>query len=465
MLSRRGVLTAGMALAATAGVATSAAPAQASGRPAGSWTSGANGSARESVRAAYGFLDAATDGYPDENPGVRLAQSYADELGLFSTAFVYDNALAINAYLLEGSRHSRERAELLGDGFLYAQSHDPGFSDGRLRQAYNVGPYVFYDGSPQPDGFVRADGSANIGSQFGFLGTAVGDMAWPGIALVQLYTHTRKRRFLDGALRIAEWIVDRAYSEQPLGGYRFGVDGGDAPVTVSSTEHNIDVVGFFELLRKATHDKKWSELGDHALAFVRRMYDADGGFFYTGTNDGTTINTDPIPLDPQTWGWLVLRDRSASRALSWADENLRASDVAGAPTSQLPQGFSVDGVTFSSASLTSTAQYNGIQVHPDGVWLEGTGQLVCAWADRRRRGDRDRAQRQLAQMRAVQSTLGTGQRIGGTTLPALSGLVAASSLLDTGFGFGYFQVQHVGATSWYLLGALAGNPYAFQGLR
>jgi hypothetical protein len=450
-----------MALAAATGLAGVPGPAQASA-PA---PLGGSRTSRESIRAAYAFLDAAADGNPDHNAGVRLAQSYADELGLFSTAFVYDNALAINAYLLEGSLRGRKRAELLGDGLLYAQDHDPGYSDGRLRQAYNVGPYVFYDGVPQPYGFVLPDGGANIGWQFGFLGTAVGDMAWPGIALAQLYTHTGKRRFLDGALRIATWIVDRTYSEQPLGGFRFGVDAGDTLLPFSSTEHNLDVAGFFDQLARITRDRSWIGLASHARAFVRRMYEPDAGFFYTGTNDGTTVNTNPIPLDTQTWGWLVLRDRSSSRALDWADANLRTTDVAGAPTSQLPAGFSVDGVTFSSTSLTSTAQYNGIQVHPDGVWLEGSGQLVSAWADRCARGDRGRVDRQLAQIRSVQQTLGRGQRIGGTVLPELAGVVAASSLLDTGFGFGYFQVQHVGATSWYLMGALAGNPYQYRGLR
>ena len=97
--------------------------------------------------------------------------------------------------------------------------------------------------------------------------------------------------------------------------------------------------------------------------------------------------------------------------------------------------------------------------------LEGTGQLVCAWNDRHRGDDRRRAQEQLAVMRSVQSTLGQGQRMGGAPLPAAGGLVAASSLIDTGFGFGYFQVQHVGATSWYLMGALATNPYQPRGLR
>jgi hypothetical protein len=40
----------------------------------------------------------------------------------------------------------------------------------------------------------------------------------------------------------------------------------------------------------------------------------------------------------------------------------------------------------------------------------------------------------------------------------VGGVVAATSLIDTGFGFGYFQVQHTGATSWYVMAALRHNP-------
>ena len=52
----------------------------------------------------------------------------------------------------------------------------------------------------------------------------------------------------------------------------------------------------------------------------------------------------------------------------------------------------------------------------------------------------------------------------GEPLAPGGGVVAASSLLDTGFGFGYFQVQHVGATAWYLMAALSANPFQKNGL-
>ena len=63
----------------------------------------------------------------------------------------------------------------------------------------------------------------------------------------------------------------------------------------------------------------------------------------------------------------------------------------------------------------------------------------------------------LAQSRTAQDVLGVGQHLGGVEVDG--GIVAASSLLDTGFGFGYFQVQHVGATSWFVFGDTRTNPY------
>ncbi len=407
-------------------------------------------------RAAVGFLQAAADAYPELNTGPRLAQSYTDELGLFSTAFVYDTALAILALLADGRRSSVATAKVLGDGLVYAQEHDPAYDDGRLRQGYNVGPYTFYDGNPQPYGFVLPDGKANIGWQFGFLGTAVGDMAWPGLALVQLYRVTRERRYRDAAVRIGEWITTRTWSTKPLGGFSFGVDGSDNPVPNGSTEHNIDCVAFFAMLRSVTRDKRWTKAAAHARAFVDRMWSRSNGWFWTGTNDGVEINRSPVPLDPATWSWLALRERRYAGALDWAARTLAVTDSSSAATSQLPDGLTVSGVTFSTASLTSTAQYNGITVHPQGVWLEGTAQLATSLLDRGSHRDRARARALLTQVQHAQASLGAGQHLGGTEVTG--GVVAASSLLDSGFDFGYFQVQHVGATSWYVLASTTTNP-------
>jgi hypothetical protein len=464
VLGRRLFLAAASAGAAAGVGALAGAPASASGLTGSAVGSGGAvpvPPGRPGLLSAVDFLGRMTDAYPALTDAPRLPQSYADELGLFSTAFVYDAALAVVAALAAG-RH--DLARTIGDGLLYAQASDPVHDDGRLRQAYNVGPYTFYDGSPNPHGLVLPDGTANIGWQFGFLGTAVGDMAWPGIALVQLHEATGATAHLEGAQRIARWITSRAVNPGPLGGFRFGVDGADRPVPNVSTEHNIDAVSFFTMLHQADGDPAWLEATARARGLVERMWEPQGGYFYTGSDGGETINRQPLPLDPQTWSWLALQDDRYAASVDWASTALATTDTPDSPNSQLPAGVSVSGVTFSSASLTSNAVYNGRQVDPDGVWLEGTAQLATAFADRRAPRDRARANALLDELRLAQAELGAGQHVGGAPL-GVGGLVAASSLLDSGFGFGYFQVQHVGATAWYVMAELGANPMLRGGLR
>lgn len=405
---------------------------------------------RSSVADAVAFLDTMSTAYPASGTP-NLPQSYADELGLFATSFVYDAAVTVCAALAAGRISLARR---VGDGLLFAQAHDPVYHDGRLRQGYNVGPYVFYDGNPSPYGLVLPDGTANIGWQFGFLGTAVGDMAWPGIALVRLYAATHDRRYLVGARQIATWITTKAVNPGTLGGFRFGTTATDAPIANVSTEHNIDCVAFFTMLDRVDR-ASWSGAADRARALVRKMW--QGSYFWTGSNDGSTINTSPIPLDTQTWSWLAMLDERYAKAPLWAVDNLGTTDVAGQPHSQLPAGVTLSGVTFSSASLTSTAAYNGITVNPHGVWCEGSSQLACAL--QQHGGDRGSrtARSLLSELAKAQQLLGRGQHVGGVAL-GIGGLVAATSLIDTGFGFGYFQVQHIGATSWYVMAALKENP-------
>jgi hypothetical protein len=59
----------------------------------------------------------------------------------------------------------------------------------------------------------------------------------------------------------------------------------------------------------------------------------------------------------------------------------------------------------------------------------------------------------------AQTQLGVGQTIDGAAMPAGDGLVASTSSMDTGFGYGYFPNLHIGATGWYLIAAQGGNPF------
>lgn len=399
--------------------------------------------------AARTFLQRAVDAY--RSSGFRLAQSYQDDSGLTDIAFVYDNALAIIALLAAGDK---PRARAIGDALLYAMEHDPEFDDYRLRQAYHANAFVDHPGDP-----IKLD------SQFGLIGTAVGDMSWAGIALAQLTRATKRAEYLEGAVRIGEWIQRNTRSATGLMGYTFGETAGLEDH--KSTEHNIDVYAFFTMLARLTGRAVWTRRADHAWAFVERVWNAADGFFWTGSDDGSAINkaAGQLPLDVQTWAYLATRGNRPGKALDWARTNLASTDTPLRANSSLTGNFSLSGVVFASGSLLAdpTQNIGGQSWNPKpdvaAVWLEGTSQLTLALAIRKAKGDAARVEDLFEQLSAAQATLGQGQKFGGTVNPG--GLVAASSALDTGFGFGYFPNLHVGATSWYLMALLTANPYRF----
>ena len=175
-LSRRALIQVGLGAAATTGLVSVAGVGTAKADWDGPQLDG--NQFRNSLDNSYAFLDTMMDAYATGST-VRLMQSYSDQIGLQSTAFVYDNALAIMAYLLRRRGDDVARARTLGDGLLYAQTHDPNFSDGRVRQGYFVN---------SPDGNGAYVQLALF--PFYFTGMAVGDMAWSGMALAQLYRAT-----------------------------------------------------------------------------------------------------------------------------------------------------------------------------------------------------------------------------------------------------------------------------------
>jgi hypothetical protein len=487
-LSRRGLLVA-TALTAAAPAAAWSAPAAAA--PAAHRPGGRLVDRRLTGAAdrAYGYLDTVMDAYAAGTP--RLLQSYNNESGLMTTAFMYDNALAAIAYLARPTPANVARAKILGDTFLWIQANDEQHTDGRIRQAYAAGPMLFYGWWPYFPGLIREDGKAAFLWPFGFSGSAVGDVAWVALALAQLYAHTRERRYLDGAVAMGEWITATSTSPYQHGGYLGGLQAdGVTSQRWCSTEHNIDVYALFQLLARFTRDRAWSARAGVAREFVRRMYHRQGGHYWTGTlganaaDDPNLINTSVLPEDVNTWAYLALKDRAHAGAVDWTARNLKVTDSAAAENSQLPPGVTVSGVTFSDASkrLTGPVPSGTGDNNRSAVWLEGNGHMAAALLARDGHGDRKQALGYLRQMVVAQRSLGAGQTVGltadpnggqlsdpgaggtwtGQPLPAHGGIVAASSAFDTGFGFGYFQRQHVGATSWFLMAAHGFNPYRVE---
>jgi hypothetical protein len=297
-------------------------------------------------------------------------------------------------------------------------------------------------------------------------------MAWVGIALARLFARTGQSRYLEGALRLARWIVDHAFDTAGLGGYSFGVDGDNRRLSsLKLTEHNVDAYALFSnLLAPLTGDASWADYGRHALAFIERLWNAEGGFFHTRSSDGTTIDTAVVLEEVQSESYLALLDARYQDALDWTKTNLIATDTPQSPHARLTGPLRLSGVSFSDVSRRATERANPTDPlpDPDAVWFEGTAHMVAALLARRRgaggdlptfHGDVATASEYVSHIVLAQAELGRGQTVNGLTIPDGSGVVAASSVLNSGTGFSYFPNLHLGATSWYLIAAPAGNPY------
>ncbi len=466
-LSRRGLFRTGVGSVATGGLAllAGAKPARASQYSYAPQLSASLGNSVASFLAsfdkAYSFLNAMMDAYA-QGSTIRLAQSYSDQQGLESTAFTYDNAIVIHAYLVRGESEDVLRAQVLGNGFLYAQQNDL-FNDGRLRQAYFVNAPDAHGAYVQP-----------AGPPFYFFGSSTGDLAWAGLALAQLYRQTRNSNCLSGAVKLGTWIFNNTYDARGAGGYMAGVDAGDNKLTYKSTEHNIDTYAFFAMLATLTGNSAWKARAQWAAGFVQSMWNSAGAFFWTGTgNDGIAINTANIPEDVQTWSFLAFLSNTYAASIDWALANLATIDTPQTINSKLTGNTMIQGETYASLSLRALTPSESYDQPPDpnAVWLEGTAHTIAALFARsvtdllaprdfgNAGGDAVNALQLLNNILAAQQKLGVGQTVGGTALTAGQGVVASSSVLNGGFGSSYYPNLHIAATGWYLIAGQASNPY------
>ena len=315
----------------------------------------------------------------------------------------------IDAYLAEGTRAGRARAEVIGDGLLYVQAHDPAH-DGRIRAAYAPSPLL-------GPGDVDATDPA----------TLAGNMAWAGQALAQLYAATGAAAYLDGAEAIGNWVQAHCHDDRGPGGYTGGETAGGQKIEWKSTEHNIDLYVLFTLLARETGAQVWSARAAWARRFIAAMWDGHQDHFDVGTTgDGVTPNKAELPEDINSWSFLALRDPAYAGSVTWIERNLAVS--AG--------GFS--GVSYCTADRS-------------GVWFEGTAHLADALEFRGDPGDDALAARYLAGLYDAQAHGPNGDGLG---------IIAASKdgLSDCAGG-SYYASLHTGTTAWYILAAKKVDPF------
>jgi hypothetical protein len=172
-----------------------------------------------------------------------------------------------------------------------------------------------------------------------------------------------------------------------------------------------------------------------------------------------------IPEDVQTWSYLALRDNQFATSIDWALQHLQTTDTAKSPNAGFSGSASFTGLTFTDASLkVAPVKPSDGRPAPDpqAVWFEGTGHTVAALLYRHGPEDMQKAIGYLNTLQQAQATLGQGQTANGKALPPCTGLVAASSTLDTGLGFDYYPYLHIGATAWFCMAGQGANPYIIQ---
>ncbi|HTH15014.1 MAG TPA: hypothetical protein VL974_00065 [Magnetospirillum sp.] len=350
------------------------------------------------------------------------------EPALNGAAFTYDNALAAIALVACGRVPEAHR---IGDALLAAATSDRADRDarkkpeqpgGRLRNAYRAGPL---NGIPQPHGWWDAAGGHWAEDPMA-VGTATGNVAWAGLALLTVAEATGDARFADGARTLATWATRHTWDRSGGGldgGFTGGIHGDGAVTRMlgwKSTEHNVDLAALFGWL--ARRDAYWTVPTRAARDFVAAAF--DNGHFLTGTlPDGHSPNRATSGLDAQLWPLLL-----EGAPVQWRtalDYARRAHGVDG--------GF----------------DFNDDR---DGIWWEGTAQAALALAAV---GEMAAADAVLARLAGQFSP---GGLIWATSVPRLTtGLALAPDSREADFF--YYRRPHLGATAWAVLAARRWNPF------
>ena len=343
--------------------------------------------------------------------GYRDAQIYPNH------SFLYDSALTVKALLAAGDADSVQMARDVTDALLATKLADGAYSNDR-----NCGHVLLEDGTP------RAAFSDK---------RTLGDQAWFGLALLDVYRQTGDANYLDRAVEISDWAESSLKDTGAWKGYRGGYDPDGNAYAWRSTEHNIDLFALnrgIAVLLGLRHDAREADFvtrATHAGDFVMNMFDPVGGKFWTGTGAGDAVNTSSVPLDAQTWALLTLarfpqyaEQIDWRRVMDWVEDHLQACDS------------TLCGLTYSDQST------------PDVVWLEGTAQAAVVARLWREGSDGDFLIGELEKAR--------------TAHPHADGygIVAASrdSLLDVPLGAVYDARLHAGATAWTYFATAGVNP-------
>jgi hypothetical protein len=247
-------------------------------------------------------------------------------------SYLYDTALDIKALLASGAGGTLQTAVGVARGILATALSNGSYYDQR-----NDGQTLQGNGKPRP-AFNTTPTQPPVADQ------TLGDNAWFGMALLDLYNATGNRQYLTAARKVSDWAeANLKAGNSALKGYFGGFDNNGQIVASRSTDQNTAAAQLNFLLAAALTARNdpsastYAARADFAATFVFAMFDNVGGKFWAGTSTGDTINTASVPLDAQLWGYLSIgqwakyvNDAAVqalfTSAFQWAQNHLIVSD-------------------------------------------------------------------------------------------------------------------------------------------
>ena len=356
-----------------------------------------------------------------------LIRSYdTDKKELTNTAYSYDNALAAMAFLSAGEK---EYAEEILDAFVYAVNHDR-YQNGRIRNSYIAGDISGFPGWNSGVRFATFWGNGRWAEDAYQVGCNVGNTSYVALAMMQ-YDHVcGTNRYTDTAETLMNWVLDEC-TDGGLG-FTAGYDGWPEKNdikkhTYKSLEHSIDAFAAFKQLYAVTGNEKYKNAADRALAFIRSMYNADTGWFYTGTTtDGVTPNTDVVVLDVQVWSAMAMGELYE------------------------PYASALDLV---DSMKTAEGGYPFCQENKNGgFWCEGSAFTALMF---RERGENDK-------FAETMNTLCTVQLDNGLFPAATVDNLSTGIYLSDGLPWEYSKDPHIAPTAWFIMAVNGFDPYRFE---
>jgi hypothetical protein len=354
-----------------------------------------------------------------------LVLSYEGDPALKDYGFIYDQALAAQAFLLMGET---QRAKDVLDFFNKRAK----MSDGLFYNAYDI---------------KTASPKENV--------VHSGPNIWVAITACQYIYHTSDKLFLE----LAEGIASKMIEEQ-----RMSSDGsisGGPDTEWVSTEHNLDAYALFVMLYRLTKKQKYADAASAAFNWLKDSgYNREEARFMRGKGDAT-IATDTFSwavaaLGPET---LAENSMDPDAIMEFAENECRVQ-----VKFYRPEGRAVDITGFDFAKASNVGR-GGI------VSTEWTAQMVVAFkmmADyHKNKGDlekgriyRFKSEYYLAELgkMVVSSPSPTGQGQG--CLP-----YASIDNVDTGHGWRVASGRRTGSvagTAYYIFAYKGYNPLAFS---